>query len=188
MGSRNKFSETKVKDLGVAAAGHEDIGGFDVAMDNALGVGSVERIRDFDGELQQKVGLERLAGDAVLQGEAVQVFHDDEGLAVLLVDLVDGADVGMIQGRGGAGFALKSFKGLSIRCNLFGEKLESDEASELDVLSFVDDTHAAAAKFFDDAIVRDDLIDHSSLPACRVAPYYGRSIRSSTKRRFCREC
>ena len=56
------LARPKSKDLGVAAPGHENIRGFDVAMDDAFGVGGVERVRDFDGELQEKVGLERLAG------------------------------------------------------------------------------------------------------------------------------
>jgi len=45
-------------------------------------------------------GLMSLHGaslDAVLQGLAFQVLHDDEGLSLMLTNVVDGADVGMIQ-------------------------------------------------------------------------------------------
>ena len=40
------------------------------------------------------------------------------------------------------------------------EGIESDEASKIDVLGFVDHTHTAAAEFLDDAVVRDDLPHH----------------------------
>jgi hypothetical protein len=43
-----------------------------------------------------------------------------------------------------------------------GQELESYEPAELYVLGFVDHTHAAAAQFLDDAVVRDGLADHWS--------------------------
>ena len=47
--------------------------------------------------------------------------------------------------------------------DVFGEELEGDEAAELDVFGLVDHAHAAAAEFFEDAIVRDGLADHWSV-------------------------
>jgi hypothetical protein len=43
---------------------------------------------------------------------------------------------------------------------IFGQKLQGDEATKLGVLSLVNDTHPAPAKFFDDAVVRNGLPDH----------------------------
>ena len=43
----------------MAAAGDEKIGGFDVAMNDALGVRGVERVGDFDGEIEQAIEFER---------------------------------------------------------------------------------------------------------------------------------
>jgi hypothetical protein len=42
------------------------------------------------------------------------------------------------------------------------QKLESNEAVELEVLGFVDHTHASAAELFEDLIVGDGLIDHDA--------------------------
>jgi hypothetical protein len=42
------FGQSEVENLGVAALGDENIRRLDVAVDNALGVRSVERIGDFD--------------------------------------------------------------------------------------------------------------------------------------------
>ena len=40
------------------------------------------------------------------------------------------------------------------------QEFQGDEAAKLCVLGFVDHTHAAAAEFLDDAVVRDGLADH----------------------------
>ena len=99
----------------------------------------------------------------MLQRHAVQILHDDERLPVLLADFVDGADVGMVQGGGCLCFALKTGQGLRVLGNIIGQKLQRDEAAEAWVLGLVDHTHAAAAEFLDDAVVRDGLADHGAL-------------------------
>ena len=96
----------------------------------------------------------------MLQRVAIEKFHGDEGLAVLLVDFVDGADVGMVQSGGGFGFTLEAGEGLRILGDIVGQEFQSDEAAEFEVFGFVDYAHAAAAEFFEDAIVRDGLSEH----------------------------
>src|SRR5258706_8538480 len=86
-------------------------------------------------------------------------------MAVMLADLVHSADVGMVQGRRGAGFAPKAFESLGILGRNVGKKLESDETAELRVLSFINDTHPAAAEQFRDAIVGYSLADHGRVDA-----------------------
>jgi hypothetical protein len=49
-------------------SGDKNAGGFDVALDDAFGVGGIEGVGDCDGELQPEIGLERFTGDAVLRG------------------------------------------------------------------------------------------------------------------------
>ena len=98
----------------MAAPGDENIGGLDVAMDDALPVGGVEGVGDFDGERNEPVDFEGTAGNLVLEGDAVKVFHGDETLIAEFSDFIDGADVGMVQRGGGAGFAAKALEGLRI--------------------------------------------------------------------------
>ena len=112
----------------------------------------------------------------MLQRHAIEKLHGDEGLPVLLADFVDGADVGMVQGGCGLGFALKTGEGLRILGNFFGQELQRDKAAQLYVLGLVDDTHAAAAEFLDDAVVRDGLADH-------CAEILGRNWSKSMKRK-----
>ena len=95
----------------------------------------------------------------MLQRHAFQKFHGDEGMSVLLADFVDGADVGMIQGGSGARFAAETFEGLRIAGNVFGQKFQGDEAAEFSVLGLVNNAHAPAAQFFEDAIMRNRAAD-----------------------------
>ena len=66
----------------------------------------------------------------VLQRHAVEKFHRDEALALVLADFVDGADVGMVQRGSGAGFAAKTFESLRVLRNVVGKEFEGDKATE----------------------------------------------------------
>ena len=50
----------------MAALGYEDVGGLDVAVDDAFGVRRIQRVGDIDGDGQQLLRFERPPGDAVL--------------------------------------------------------------------------------------------------------------------------
>ena len=119
--------------------------------------------------------LERATGDAVLQSHAFEIFHGDERHAVFLADVVNGADVGMVQSRRGLRFALETGESLGIAGHFIGEKLEGDETVQVGVFRLVDDTHPAAAEFLEDAVVRDALADHGA------KSYVGETLRVKSK-------
>jgi hypothetical protein len=50
---------------------------------------------------------------------------------VLLVNFVDGADVGMVQGGGSLRFALEAGQSLRVFSNLVGQELQGDKAVQL---------------------------------------------------------
>ena len=77
----------------------------------------------------------------------------------------------MVEGRGRTCLAAKAFQGLRVARKFIGQELEGDEAAEFGVLGFIHYAHAAAAELFDDAIVRDGLVDH-----CGVAQLSSRLI------------
>ncbi len=92
----------------------------------------------------------------------------------MLADLVNGADVGMVQSRRSPSFASKTLERLQVPGKLVRQKLQRDKPPQLSVFGLVNDTHAAAAQFFDNAVMRDVLVDHKrrnfQWPYVRASP------------------
>ncbi len=120
----------------------------------------VQRIGNLNRQTDQNVGLERSSGDAVLQRHAVQKLHGDERLPVLLTNVVNRADVWVIQCGCSLGFALKAGECLRITGNFLGQELQRDKTTEPGVFRLVDHAHTAAAQLLNDAVVRDRSPDH----------------------------
>ena len=78
----------------------------------------------------------------------------------MLVDVVDRADVRVVERRGRLGLASEPLQGDLITEELLGQELERHAASQPRVLGLVDDTHPSAAELVDDPIVGDGLTDH----------------------------
>jgi hypothetical protein len=162
-----QLGETKVEDLSSPPLGEENIGGLDVAVDDAFGVGGIERVGDLDGKLQKLVEWDRTRGKPLLQRLPRHELHGDEVLAVVLTDVVNGADVRVVQGGGGTGFAAEAFKRLGIAGKIVGEEFESNMAAETDVFGLVNHAHATAAQFLEDAVVADGFADHARSTSMR---------------------
>ena len=132
-------------------------------MDNALLVRGVERVGDLDGQLQKGIIIQGLARDALLERLAFEQFHDDEGLRIVLVNLVNGADVRVVQGGGGASFPLKPLHGLVITRHLIGQELDGHVPAQACVFSFINDTHPTAAEFFKNPVMRNNFVSRNLL-------------------------
>ena len=78
----------------------------------------------------------------------------------MLPDLVDGADVRVVECRCSTSLTTKSFESLRVSRQFIGQEFEGDEAPKLCVLGLVDHTHSPAAELLDDAVVRDGLAEH----------------------------
>ena len=81
----------------------------------------------------------------------------------MFFDLVNGADVGMVQGRSRACFGLKALQCTGIARQFFGKKLQGDAATQLQVLRFVHHSHAPAAEDFQHSVVGDFLANQISV-------------------------
>ena len=120
----------------------------------------IQGVSDLTGEVQQLIGLDRFGRDTLLQRLALEQLHGDEGLALVLIDVMDGADAGMVEGRCGARFTLKSLKRLVVSGQGLGKELQRDHAPQPDVLGFVDHPHAAPTQPGEDPVVGNRLTDH----------------------------
>src|SRR5580700_6931088 len=98
-------------------------------MNDAASVGRVEGIGNLDAQGQDGLQVHGTAADQVLERGAVEELHDEEGAALFFADVVDGADVGMIQGGGGFGFAAKTLECLAVLREIVGKELEGDKAA-----------------------------------------------------------
>jgi len=58
---------------------------------------AVKGVGDLNAERQERLKVQWPKRGHVLQRLAVEKFHGDEGFAILLADVVDGANVGMVQ-------------------------------------------------------------------------------------------
>src|SRR5262245_7972189 len=83
-------------------------------------------------------------------------------MAVLLADVVNRADVGMVQGGGHARLTAKPLENLRVANDRVRKELQRHRSGESRVLGFIDDTHAAGAELLEDAIVGDSSVDHRS--------------------------
>jgi hypothetical protein len=86
---------------------------------------------------------------------AIQGLHDNVRAAVLLADVMNGADVRMIQSGGRPGLALETLQGVGVAGEFVRQEFESDETVQARVFGLVDHAHSAAAQLLDDAVVGD---------------------------------
>src|SRR2546421_6045091 len=80
--------------------------------------------------------------------------------AAVLADLIYGADVRVIQCRSSAGLALESIKRVRISFCLCRQEFKGDPAAQIEVFSFINHTHTAAAELREHAVMRDGLTNH----------------------------
>jgi hypothetical protein len=62
----------------------------------------------------------------VPQSCALKKLHSDEGMSVLLANVIDRANVGMVQSRCCLGFTLKTAEGLGISGDVIREEFQRD--------------------------------------------------------------
>ena len=99
--------QAEVHELGAALREH-DVAGLEVAVDDPRPVRAVQRIGDLDAAAQQLGGGQRPALEALGQGLALEVLHDEIDQVALAPDVVERADVGVVQRGDRAGLALEA--------------------------------------------------------------------------------
>ena len=156
-----ELGDAEIEHLDRAASRHEQVRGLDVAMHDALRVSGVERIGQLRAELEHFVERQPAARDAILQRLPVEQLHHHELLAALRADVVEGADVRVIEARDHLRFALEALVRVGVGVGLVGQELDRHLAAEARVFRFVDDAHAAGAEPRQDLVVRNGLADHS---------------------------
>ncbi len=123
-------------------------------MDDSFRVSRGQRVRNLGTHIEQHAERQRVTADALPQGFPLEQLHRNETLSVVFANFVDRADVGMIECGRGTSFSAEPFKCLRILRQLVGQEFQRNKTAKRHVLRFVDDAHAAAPEFFQDAVVR----------------------------------
>ena len=79
-------------------------------MNDAFCMGGIQSVRDFDGEIEEMFRLHRLRGYELTESFAFEILHDDEGAAIMLADLMNRTDIGVVEGGGSTGFTAKALE------------------------------------------------------------------------------
>src|SRR6266478_6282515 len=118
-----------------------------------------KRIGNLGRQFQYFGKPERFARNTVLQGFAVEELHRDELLTVLLTNVINCADVRVVQCRCGLRFATKAFQSSGIVKHFWRQELQRHGSMKPRVFRFVNNAHPAAAELLDDAVMRNGLSD-----------------------------
>src|SRR5215469_18006229 len=148
----------------MAALSDENIGGLDITMNDALAVRGIQTVRNIDGDIEQPIGIYGTVINDVLQRHSVEELHRDEDPTVSLVNFINDADVGMIQGRRRTRFAAEALEHLRVIGKILRQEFKSDEPAEASVLGFVYHPHTPAAQLRQDSVMRNGSTDHWGNP------------------------
>ncbi len=143
--------DAEIEDFGVAGFVDEDVGGFEVSVDDALGVGEGDGVADSGEEIE--FGVECECAGGVEEGAALDELHGKEGefVSEAFVEegscpsgVEDGGDTGVTERGEELSFAVEAgeeFAGDDAAAHDF----ESDATVRCVLEGFVDDAHAAFA-------------------------------------------
>ena len=148
---RPGLGQAEVEDLHLAVGCELDVGGLEVAVDDALLVRLLEGLGDLLRDLEGLGDRDRPALQALGEVLAGGELHREEvgGRAVgerRALEAVDVGDACVVEGREDLRLALEAGEPIGIGGKSLGKQLDRDVASELRVRRPVDVAHAARAE------------------------------------------
>ncbi len=142
--------DPEVHHLHNAFLADHDVGGLDIAVDNAALMREVKRpagLQRIDKlQRDRKVGAPR---NQVFQAFAIHQFHGDEGNTALIAHVVHRNDVGMLQAAGGLRLAVKALEQIRIVGNAGRDGFQRDQAVDDRVARAVHHSHGAVSQLAD---------------------------------------
>ena len=129
-----------------AAAHDHDVRRLQIAVHDALPMGALERSRDLFADRQDLVERQTSALDPARQRLSLDELHDQVVGLLIVADVVERADVRIVQCRDGARFALEARPRLRIGGERRRQPLDRDRAVEPRVAPAIHLAHAARAE------------------------------------------
>jgi hypothetical protein len=146
-----QLGEAEVEHLHIAAVGHHQVLGLQVAMHDAGSVRGAERV----GRLRRVVHKPSSVDVAAIEQRSERLARDElhrdevDRTAVgrrALADVVDRDEVGMVQRRRGPRLLDEARRPIGVADQVLGQDLQRHRASQLEVVGAIDLAHAAAAE------------------------------------------
>jgi hypothetical protein len=107
---------------------NEDVGGLDVAVNDALLMGRIQAADHLYCEVLQLFEFYWATQDQIFEASTFEKLHGHKDTAILLANVVNCADIGMIQSRSGTGLALEALTQLPIVCKFLRKELQCYES------------------------------------------------------------
>jgi len=133
----------KVQDFCHAIAANDDVSRLEVTVHDSVLMCLCEPIDNLDRIPKHFGQWQRAAPKAFSQALPIQVLHHEEVNTALVPNVVENANGGMTELGHNARLALESLLALGIAGQTLTKDLESYDAIQTDVASFVDHSHAA---------------------------------------------
>ena len=149
---RQRLGETEVQHSHRAVVFHFDVGGLEIAVDDALLVRGFEGLGDLARDGQRLRERDRAAGKPMGQVLAVDQLHDEGMQPALLLEPVNVRDVRMVQRGKRAGLALESREAVRIGREELRQDLDGDVTFKLRVAGAIDLAHPAHADLGQDLV------------------------------------
>ena len=116
-------------------------------MNDSVTVRFIERVRNLKGVFERLLQRKRTLRQPIRERLALEVLHHDvvdvilaadlSAVALAKVDVVEGADVRMIQARNGARLLLEALAELGMLRKMLGEHFDGDDTIEAGVVGFI---------------------------------------------------
>src|SRR6185295_1767869 len=109
----------------------KDICWLDIAVNDSFRMRGRERIRDLNRDIKQLFNVNGVSAYALFQALTFQLLHHNKGVPGVVLDLVNRANVGVIQLRRGTCFAHKTIERSWVIVELVRDELQGNVAAEL---------------------------------------------------------
>jgi hypothetical protein len=160
-GERRRWSrlsqprESEVEQLRARFRQH-DVRGLEIAMDHSLPVRFIECIGDLDRIFQSFFKWKWTSRQAIGKGFSFEVFHDKEIHAVLVADIVERANMLMIESCDGLRFTFEPLSQFRAGC-MFGKNLDGNRSIQPRVSRPVHFSHSPRADLREDFMGTEQL-------------------------------
>jgi hypothetical protein len=137
--------DAEVQELDQVVARQHHVRRLQIPVDDAGAVRGDQSARDLEPDVQEFFDRQWPAQESMLERLSLDEFHDEEVLSLPFADIMNVADVGMVQRRNGTRFAFEPRAGLGVALELCSQRLQRDRASQPDVTRSVYLAHPAGA-------------------------------------------